>query len=377
MLELKTKSFPSRNAAGELSRRVVDYLTTRRPCVGTKLSTDADVVAKTQLSHSTVRRALRGLQREGWIERRPGHGSFVGPRVALDSPGLRMGGTMKSQTIRLACVANFARGDWYVAGVLDALDRLAADKGLSIEMISSREDAPSEQASKRLAQSHPDVLALITPRLAQAPLVVEARRLGIPCIATGTSLADIGIPIVCETSAQGAAMGTRHLIEAGHRRIGYLSYAVPAQFVFSRRQGWHQALSDADIPADENLVCWLPAGADAHVATPVIEAYLKQHKPTALLVASNAAMFRLGDYVQATGLRIPQDLSVVTFDQSFEVYRAHFGSAFVPTVVALPLASIAMTIAKYAMLASDTGTIPAKTELPCNLIEGKTVNKRL
>ena len=377
-IELDTP-FPSRNAADVLSQRILRYLRDAKPAVGSLLLTDADLATRSRLSHSTVRRALRVLHKDGWIERRPGYGSLVGPRVGMSSSSDEprpVRPSASSTLLRIAVVVTFARSDWYVSGVLDALDALAADRGLNIELLSARGGDAGDDVARRLAHSRPHVMALITPRLPQARVVIEAARLGIPTVATGTSLAGMDIPIVCEDGVQGGAAAVDRLVKAGHTRIGYVSYAVASKWVFSRREGWHAGLTHAGIAPEENLVCWLPEDANEVNAIPVFEQYFKRHKPTAVVCASSAAMLRLGDYCKVSGLKVPDDLSVVTFDQDYPSYQARFGSSdFKPDVVALPLTDMAMSIVEIAQQLADGKTPEGQTDLPCELRAGVSVRR--
>jgi len=373
-LELDTP-FPSRNAAETLSRRIVTYLRENRPEVGTLLVTDADLATRSRLSHSTVRRALRVLHKNGWIERRPGYGSLVGPRVAMsiDTIGA-MERPSKVPLLRIAVVATFARSDWYVSGVLDALDGLAGVHGLNIELISARADMSGEDISRRLAQSRPDVMALITPRLPQARVVMEAARLKIPSVATGTSLLGLDVPCICEDGEQGAVMAVDRLAKAGHKRIGYISYAVASKWVFTRRAGWRNGLTAAGIEPDENLTCWLPEDANETNSVPCLAEYFTKHRPTAVVCGSSAAMLRLGDYCKVSGMKVPDDLSVVAFDQDYPSYQARFGSSdFKPDVVALPLRQMVSSIVEIAQQLVDGKAPESRTDLPCELRAGVSV----
>ena len=377
-IELDTP-FPSRNAAGVLSQRIVRYLCDTRPAVGSLLLTDADLASRSRLSHSTVRRALRVLHKDGWIERRPGYGSLVGPRVALSTVSGEAHASMhevKSSLLRIAVVAAFSRNDWYVSGVLDALDMLAADRNLNIELLSAREGGTGEDLGRRLAQSKPDVMALIAPRLPQARIVIEAARIGIPAVATGTSLEALNVPVVCEDSVQGAADAVERLAREGHRRIGYISYAVTSKWVFTRREGWLLGMNRAGLEADENLVCWIPEFANETTVQPCLSAYFKNHRPTAVVCASSPAMQRLGDYCKRTAMKVPDDLSVVTFDQDYASYQARFGNSdFKPEVVALPLKNMALSIVDIARQLADGNLPERQTDLPCELRPGVSVRR--
>src|SRR4051812_1551687 len=75
---------PARGSAIALREQLVDYLMQNRPVVGARFLSDHELARVSGLSRPTVRRALDSLQRDGWIERRPGIGTFIGPRARED-----------------------------------------------------------------------------------------------------------------------------------------------------------------------------------------------------------------------------------------------------------------------------------------------------
>src|SRR3954470_4598895 len=98
---------PARGSAVALRRQLVDHLLRIKPDVGERFLSDHELSRIAGLSRPTVRRALDDLEREGWIERRPGIGTFIGPRAAVtldfrhDDDGNGHGTTAK-RTTRLA-----------------------------------------------------------------------------------------------------------------------------------------------------------------------------------------------------------------------------------------------------------------------------------
>lgn len=105
----------------------------------------------------------------------------------------------------------------------------------------------------------------------------------------------------------------RHLIDLGHRRIGFLVGISSLTSAQERLQGYRDALEEAGLPYDPNLVIESDWSTDnARGVTPVLLALTP--RPTAI-VASNDLM-ALGAYIaiRASGLRIPDDISVTGFD---------------------------------------------------------------
>ena len=74
---------PKYRAAESLRRQLIEHLLSGGFRVGDPFLSDREVMEAAGRSRTAVRRALEHLQREGWIERRGGVGTFVGPRVAM------------------------------------------------------------------------------------------------------------------------------------------------------------------------------------------------------------------------------------------------------------------------------------------------------
>lgn len=124
-------------------------------------------------------------------------------------------------------------------------------------------------------------------------------------------------PAVHATNYQGALDAVEYLLGLGHRRIGYISGRAELESSNRRLQGYRDALEKAGIPIDEQLI----APGDYTTATGVSGAreLLSLVNPPSAIFASNDQM-AMGVYqvAEEMGLRIPEDLSVVGFDNITE-----------------------------------------------------------
>lgn len=124
-------------------------------------------------------------------------------------------------------------------------------------------------------------------------------------------------PAVHATNYQGAMDAVEYLLGLGHRRIGYISGRAELESSNRRLQGYRDALEKAAIPIDEQLI----APGDYTTATGVSGAreLLALVNPPSAIFASNDQM-AMGVYqvAEEMGLRIPEDLSVVGFDNITE-----------------------------------------------------------
>lgn len=386
--------FPSRKAFQVLRDRLIAYLVESGASVGDDFCSDAQLMGKSGLSRTTVRKAVDDLCTAGWVERRAGVGTFVGPRVELPQPpaGAVNGRGRKHghahENVCVAVLVHLQREggvDYFTRGVLQGLDSAALEESIAVELIGDS-NMDVQTLVKRLNRTHADILVVMPCTTRHAMLTGVAESLGIRCLVAGTHLYDSGLPMVCEDGAQGAALAVRHLAEQGHRRIGLWLSQAPAVWVHQRRDGYLKALREQGLAPDERLILWTPYSPVEDLAcrsqlesVGAFLEYLKANRPTALILGSSGQHTRtLAEGVRKGRLRIPEHLSVVCLDQNYDDYSLYLHRR--PTVVALPLVEMGRALARLAREASDTkgrGGEPSATftKLPCTLIEGDSVAK--
>ena len=367
-----TAPLPPRGSAAALRQQLVDHILRIKPVVGERFLSDHELSRIARLSRPTVRRALDDLEREGWIERRPGIGTFIGPRAGLTIP-IRQHDPTGSlrQAVRVALLIHMLGDfghDWYASGVMAGIDQAAEETGVSLELLGNR-DGDVKSVSRRLLQSRPDVLAFCAPPLKHTVLMGEAHRLDIPCIGTGTLLATIGIPTVCEDGIDASRQAVRHLASQGHKRIGFVMGTFALPWVFHRRQGYMNGMKEAGLEPDEGMVCWLDRDTEANCAAR-FEDFLQRRQPTAVLFGSWVLVPCLAYLIQRNRLTVPKDLSVITFDQHPNV------STWLncqPTCLKMPLVEMGKRLARMAQEVTSGRTLEPITELPCELVIGDSV----
>jgi len=115
----------------------------------------------------------------------------------------------------------------------------------------------------------------------------------------------------------GGRLATEHLIELGHKRIGYISDPLESPFRFTasydRYQGYRQALAEANLAFDPELHMWAEHGRTQAKALALAMLALP-NRPTAIFAASDTQALGILEAARALNLRVPQDLSVVGYD---------------------------------------------------------------
>src|SRR5205085_12400425 len=111
---------------------------------------------------------------------------------------------------------------------------------------------------------------------------------------------------------RGARDATAHLLAAGHRRVGLLVADTNWTSDAGRLQGYRKAHEQAGVPIDEALIVRI--GFHAADAEARIGALLDQAHPTAIFAANNLLAEQAWNVLRKRGLRLPDDVSLVGFD---------------------------------------------------------------
>lgn len=147
----------------------------------------------------------------------------------------------------------------------------------------------------------------------------------VDCFAEGS-----GLPSVVPDEAQGGRTATEELLAAGHRRIAFINTTTPSPAQIGRLAGYRAALEAAGVAYDESLVFpSAPEQEGGYVATSDVLA----SKATAVFCHNDRVAMGLYDGLREHGLRIPEDIAVMGFDNQ-DVIAAHLRPPL--STVALP-----------------------------------------
>jgi LacI family transcriptional regulator len=157
-----------------------------------------------------------------------------------------------------------------------------------------------------------DGLLLVMPRLEERYLAVlesESR----PTVLVNYIASPTTLPVVQGENRKASARATTHLLELGHRRIGFIGGSHHTGQSAARRAGYLDAMGAAGIAVSPQ---WIVDGAFDRASGYSCAAGLLDlpEAPTALFCANDDMAFGAMDAIRARGLRIPEDVSVVGYD---------------------------------------------------------------
>ncbi|UFU06358.1 LacI family DNA-binding transcriptional regulator [Ruania halotolerans] len=171
----------------------------------------------------------------------------------------------------------------------------------------------------------------------------------------------------------GAYAAVHHLIEVGHRRIGFLGVTDP-RFVAAdqRRAGYRRALQEAGLAPDPALERYAPGPSTLEGAAAAGELVDRPDRPTAVFCFSDSLAMACYQVANRLGLAVPHQLSVVGFDNQKAVADALDPGLTTIQLPHRPMGAWAAAAAIRRM--SDSGPVDGVEYLmPCPLVERGSV----
>lgn len=142
----------------------------------------------------------------------------------------------------------------------------------------------------------------------------KTRDLGIPCLFLGVPLPNTRLNFVAPDEEKAAYDATKYLIDMGHRQIAFVCGDADIPATEQRLAGYQSALREAGINVETAPVFIEPLPTGAPIAA---ERFLQSGlKATALLFGNNHASRTGLPLLEAAGIAIPDDLSVIVFDDT-------------------------------------------------------------
>ena len=167
-------------------------------------------------------------------------------------------------------------------------------------------DGWERRSLSRLSGTLIDGAIMVTPTVVNVGAEV-------PLVAIDPHTGPADLPTVECDSFGGALQATRHLIELGHFRIGFIAGRPDLRSSIARDAGYRRALTDAGLPIDPALVGSGSYRQDA-VRMAALEMLRRPDRPTAIFAANDISVMEIVKVAAELGLDVPRDLSIIGFD---------------------------------------------------------------
>jgi LacI family transcriptional regulator len=204
----------------------------------------------------------------------------------------------------------------FFTDVAQGIERAAEQADLSLFLCNSDQSAERERTYLTRLQEQRVQGVLITPVDPDEPLLDEVVRLGTPVVIVDR-VRDVGSHCsVAVDDVLGGRLAVEHLVDLGHRRIAFVGGPERIGQVRDRRRGARDALADAGLPDDALVEVRTDAltVAEGRNAGERIAGMPSSTRPTAAFCANDLIALGLLQSCVGLGLRVPDDLAIVGFD---------------------------------------------------------------
>jgi DNA-binding LacI/PurR family transcriptional regulator len=215
----------------------------------------------------------------------------------------------------VVCHARHLLTDAFLPQAVYGLTQVAQGRGYRV-LVEPLEDVRAPHAYQLLVRAKQiDGLLVLNPRAddRQLPELIDE---GFPVVTIGRPPGGHGASLDVDNVAAAHA-ATQHLLALGHRRIAHLGYGSPRfTTVAERLSGYRAALEEAGAPVDDAVVAFANYSADsgAEAMRSLLARGGRRLPFTALFCGNDTVAFGAMSALREAGLRVPEDVAVVGFD---------------------------------------------------------------
>ncbi len=265
-----------------------------------------DVALAAGVSIGTVSRALKNQRGLSDDTRR--HVRETARRLGYDAERLR-GDKVKRLVFLLHRQHSSFSTNPFFSHVLQGVEEACRELGAAPTLLAT---GPADPVRDQIRLHEPD--ALVAAGYFEPELLALLAGMELPM-----ALVDYWMPgmrSVNPDNVAGGHLATRHLIETGRHRIAYLAGSLAHFSIREREQGYRRALFEAGMLADPDLEVVAPPGLghDQGAEVAMRQLLRLRERPDAVFAYNDSAALAVLRVCREAGLRVPQDLAIVGFD---------------------------------------------------------------
>ncbi len=264
-----------------------------------KLPGERMLAQELDVSYMTVRKAIMELVSEGILVKQGTKGTFVSDKKLT---GRLTGniGFFLDEEIKEGISSP------YYSLVFKSLERAVTANGYNLLLFTDFDDLNPVKNTRKIDGA----IICCFPRIEDD---IQAIKKYYPIVLLDNFAADKSIPSITLDNFNSFSESTAYLISLGHKRIGFVSGLLDSDICRNRLQGYKNALKQAGIPIEKNLVFKGDYSYESGEAAGKYFANLDT-PPTAIICANDSMAIGTMKVIQEHGFKIPGDISIIGFD---------------------------------------------------------------
>ncbi|NLJ89652.1 MAG: substrate-binding domain-containing protein [Clostridiales bacterium] len=348
----------------QLTTWVKELIESKELKKGDKLYSENQLSSMFSMSRQTVRHGIDILEKEGIVERIQGSGTYIKADV-FDRP----------KTLNIAVITTYV--DRYIfPHIIKEIEKVISKAGFFTQIAFTYNTLERENAILQTFLNNNIVDGLIVePTKSGIPnpnikLYQEFKKRKIPIVFINSYYPELDYPHVCMDDKDAGLTAVNHLIEAGHKKIAGIFKADDRQGHF-RYSGYIKGMLDAGLKIDEKNIIWIDTEDLNHMGLIEKRILKRLEGCTGCVCYNDEVAVPIVDICKRNNIRIPDDLSIVSIDDSdMAVY------CDVPlTSVAYPIMELGQKAAQNLLNLIDDSSFDATHEFPATITKRNSVKK--
>ncbi len=277
---------------------------------GAQLGSHLELARKYEVSLITIKRALNDLIKEGILYSRAGKGTFVHDVLEKRT-------SLGTKTIGL--VLRDLKSPFFSL-IVHNIEEYASQKGFNLLLSNSSQQIEKEE---NLIRHFYDIgvsgliIASMSHEYTASHFLRELVERDYPCVVV-SYIKDPDIYFVGTDHEIGGYMATRHLLNMGHKQIGYVDGEAGNVVGELRKKGYLRALREKEASVPEQFIFHLRKGGEENDFASGYEVgnafASRSNRPDAMFIYNDLAALGFEQAIIDSHLRIPEDVAIVGFD---------------------------------------------------------------
>ncbi len=343
----------------QIKNDILQQIATEGLTAGDTLPTRIELASKYNTARATVDRALQELSREGVVSGTNGkRTTVISPCAAL----MRIAVVWKPTDARLSRQSGEFFGD-----LTSGIEQACADLQLEVHF----RTAETDHCEQVMLETGARGLLALRPQYSDCLLLENLREKGIAVVAVPGILEEHKLPSLSSDNYLGIRQAVDHLVDLGHKSIGYISLQATVPDQFERLQAWFAAMQNHQLPINPGAVCLAHENTDETYVAVLRRWCNLAALPTAFIAGDFLMALSLMNVLQESGVRVPDDISIVSYDDP--PAAAHVAPPL--TVVRQSISQLGQRAVENLVALIKGQTVPASERIPTEFIVRKSTSR--
>ncbi len=280
-------------------------------CIADRLPSENELGSMFKISRQTVRQATSILESEGLLARRRGSGTYIASAT----------GAANAVTMSIGVITTYL-DDYIFPSIIKGIDNVLTQNGYSMQLSITHNKVENEMRILSAMLKNGVDGIIIEPTKSGLPninadLYAQIKRQGIPCIFINGYYADLSFPFVAMDDHACGEAAAKYLVERKHSRIAgiFKSDDIQGHLRYSGCAKWLK--KNGLVMSDEHVIWYttedMPMFSEEAFAKRLLE---RIDGCSAIICYNDMVAARIISLLERSGKKIPEDLSLISFDNS-------------------------------------------------------------